>query len=90
MPNISAKIIEQLKVQLHPSAHKYNAAVFRDDQAIQCGLFICETAALNSIPAFLNTNQRAVHRWLKTLNLHEIAWQDERFVFKNVNHFSDL
>jgi len=90
MPNISAKIIEQLKEQLHCDARKYNAAVFRDDQATQCGVFVCESAVLDSIPAFLENNQRAVHQWLKTLNLNQIFWSGERSVFKNINRYSDL
>ena len=90
MPNISAKIIEQLKQQLHCSTRKYNAAVFRDNQAIQCGIFVCESAVLDSIPAFLENNQRAVHQWLNTLNLNEITWSDDPSVFKNINRYSDL
>lgn len=90
MPGISAKIIEQLKKTLSSAPEKPSAAVFRDHQTLQCGLFVCETSALNSIQASLDDNNRSVQQWLKSLNLLTLTWSEDTDAFKNINRLADL
>ena len=90
MPDITAKIIEQLKKRLCSTADKPAAAVFRDQHALQCGLFVCETSALNSIQAFLDDNHRSVKQWLESLNLLTLTWSEDTNAFKNINRLIDL
>lgn len=90
MPYVTAKMITQLTRQLLNHAEKKSAAVFRDHQALQCGLFVCKTSTLNSIHAFLNDNNRSVQQWLKSLNLLTLTWSEQTDAFKNINRTADL
>jgi len=90
MPDISAEVIEQLKKQLCSAPEKSSAAVFRDQHALQCGLFVCETSALHSIQAFLDDNHRSVKQWLNSLNLLTLIWSEDTNAFKNINRLIDL
>jgi len=90
MPDISAEVIAELKAQLCNAAEKPSAAVFRDLQALQCGLFVCKTSALHSIQAFLNDNNRSVQQWLNSLDLLTLTWSEDTDTFKNINRLADL
>lgn len=87
-PFLPAELVSRLSEALNESAADLAVArTFNQPQPVFC---LCRRALLSSLGAFLAGGGRKVEHWQATLQVVEVAFDDQAECFENINTGEDL